>query len=102
MVKARPRTPSSRTITAPVPDGRSQHLVRVEGQSRGHAASLPGPSTSVATESGSERLDGRHQLAQAVLRIGEEHARLGVAVELVVDAGVAAAHGPLDDDDRLR
>ena len=33
--------------------------------------------------------------------IGEEHAGLGVGVEAVVDAGVAAAHRALDDDDGL-
>ena len=36
------------------------------------------------------------------LRVGEEHARLGVGVQLVVDARVARPHRALHDDDRAR
>src|SRR5438105_9788075 len=49
-----------------------------------------------------ERLHRGDEIGQALLRISEEHAGLGVDVELVVDACVAAAHRALDDDDRLR
>ena len=48
-----------------------------------------------------QRLDRRDEVLEAGLGVGEEHARLGVRVERVVDARVAAAHGALDDDDAL-
>ena len=48
-----------------------------------------------------ERLDRRGQGREALLRVGEQHPGLLVRVQLVVDAGVAAAHRALDDDDRL-
>src|SRR6478736_5854088 len=51
---------------------------------------------------GLQALDRRRERGQAVLRVGEEHPRLRVRVELVVDAGVALAHRALDHDDRLR
>src|ERR1019366_4486450 len=46
---------------------------------------------------GFDRVD---QLRQALLCIGEIHARLGVDVERVVDAGIASAHRSLENDDR--
>ena len=55
----------------------------------------------VASRPRLERLDRRGQCGQPVLRVGEQHPGLGVGVELVVDAGVAASHRALDDDDRL-
>src|SRR6185503_14997604 len=44
-------------------------------------------------------LDCGHQGGQPLLRVGEEHAGLRVRVELVVDAGIALAHRPLDHHD---
>src|SRR5205809_4853525 len=53
-------------------------------------------------EPSSERLDPRDELRDRVLGIAEEHHRLRVEVELVVDAREARIHAPLEHDDRLR
>src|SRR4029453_15918922 len=45
-------------------------------------------------------LHGCAERGEAGLGVREEHARLGRCVEFVVDAGVAMAHRPLDDDHR--
>jgi tetrahydrodipicolinate N-succinyltransferase len=39
--------------------------------------------------------------AECLLGVSEVHAGLGIGVQLVVDAGVAVAHGTRDDDDGL-
>src|SRR6202008_1408759 len=47
-------------------------------------------------------LQFRDDAADSLLRVPEEHARLRVEVEVVVDAGEARLHRALDDDDVLR
>src|SRR5262249_42385177 len=49
-----------------------------------------------------QRLDRGHQFREALLRVGEIHAGLRIAVELVVDARVPGRHRALDHDDALR
>src|SRR4051812_8510890 len=55
-----------------------------------------------AREACLELFDRRDQLGQALFRVSEEHARLGIGVQLVVDARVARPHRALHDDDRAR
>src|SRR5256885_16182581 len=52
--------------------------------------------------SADQNLDGRRQFGEPLLGVGEVHGRTPVGVQLVVDPGVAVAHGALDDDDTLR
>src|SRR2546422_8582933 len=47
-------------------------------------------------------LDGGDQLRQGVLGVAEEHDRLGVVEQLVIDAGEAGAHAALHEHDVLR
>ena len=39
--------------------------------------------------------------AECLLGVSEVQAGLGIGVQLVVDAGIAVAHGTFDDDDGL-
>src|SRR3954447_6669492 len=49
----------------------------------------------------SDSLDGAHQGAQRVLRVAEEHRRLRVIEQCVVDPCEARSHRPLQEDDLL-
>src|SRR2546430_3952485 len=49
--------------------------------------------------SADESFHGGGEGGESLFGVGEVHAGVGVGVELVVDAGVAVAHGALDDDD---
>src|SRR5215204_2294285 len=70
---------------------------------------LPDPNTPVMSAASGlairsvalQPLDRGDERGQPFLRIREEHAGLLIGVQLVVDAGVAATHRALDDDDRL-